>query len=202
MLKKILNKFKTNKQQKQQQNNTELLFTKCSELPIHNFNEVANNNDFSYLKRNRNSIVSDDEIQSAWLNILDEFLKISNNAYAINILKKKSKVIHLGKKLQVLQIAKYAIDKGIDVTDILKQYKITEKSLNANIGLIKNDISRINSAVPDEEEEDLQDRNQDFENTIVLLLENGYHINRNETVVTTWVSALNRLDKKYKANKQ
>ena len=146
MLKKIQKLF-----QKKHQNNTNLLFNKCNELPIHNFNEIANNNDFSYLKRDRNSVVSDELIQSTWLNILDEFLSISNNTYAVNMLKKRSKILLLERRLKVLEALNYCISKGIDVSIEMKEYRMTNNRLNSNISLIKNDISRSTNTIPTEE---------------------------------------------------
>ncbi len=195
MLKKIQKLF-----QKKQQNNTDLLFNKCSELPIHNFNEIANNNDFSYLKRDRNTIVSEEEIQSTWLNILDEFLKISNNTFAFNMLKKRSKIILLDRKLKVFEALQYCISKGIDVSNELKEYRMTKERLASNIGLIKNDISRLSNSIPTEEKNN--NGNSEFERTIAIIIKNGYQIDRFKTVVSEFCSILNLIEQQHKAQKQ
>lgn len=195
MLKKILRKFK-----KKQQNNTDLLFTKCNELPIHNFNEIANNGDFSYLKRDRNSVVSEEEIQSTWLNILDEFLSISNNTYAVNMLKKRSKILLLERKLKVFEALNYCISKEIDVSNELKEYRMTKNRLASNISLIKNDISRLSNTIPKEEKNN--NGSSEFERTIAIIIKNGYQIDRFKTVVSEFCSILNLIEQQNKAQKQ
>jgi hypothetical protein len=195
MLKKIQKLF-----QKKQQNNTNLLFNKCNELPIHNFNEIANNNDFSYLKRDCNSVVSDDLIQSTWLNILDEFLSISNNTYAVNMLKKRSKILLLERRLKVLEALNYCISKGIDVSIEMKEYRMTNNRLNSNISLIKNDISRLTNTIPTEEK--TNNNSSDFERTIAIIIKNGYQIDRFKTVVSEFCSILNLIEQQHKAQKQ
>lgn len=176
------------------------LYRKCNELPIHNFNEVASNNDFSFLKKNKQDIVSDKDLQLAWLDILDEYLKISKNVYADNILNKKSKIILLQKKLEVLQVMKYCVDREIDIDSYLKEYRIKKEKIGINIGMVQNDINRISNSIP--KEETAKDSNMDFEASIALLMEKGYRIDRYTTVVTEWTAALNRIEKQHQLQQQ
>ncbi len=197
MLKNLIQKILS---KKKQTDNSSLLFTKCNELPIHHFNEIANNNDFSYLKRDRNTIVSEEKIQSTWLNILDEFLTISNNTFAFNMLKKRSKIILLDRKLKVFEALQYCISKGIDVGKELKEYRMTKERLASNIGLIKNDISRLSNSIPTEEKNN--NGNSEFERTIAIIIKNGYQIDRFKTVVSEFCSILNLIEQQHKAQKQ
>lgn len=197
MLKKIQKLF-----QKKQQNNTDLLFTKCNELPIHNFNEIANNNDFSYLKRDRNSVVSDELIQSIWVDILDEFISISKNTYAVNVIKKKSKIMLLELRLKVFETLKYCSIRGVNIDSELQHYRMTKESISINIGLMRNDISRLKGSLPDENEKKANQCSLEFDRTIAILNKNGFQIKRFTTVVTEWVQALNILEQQNKANKE
>lgn len=195
MLKWLLKPFQ--KKQKARKNN---YYSKCNELPIHNFNEVASNNDFSYLIKNKDEAVSDDVLQLAWLDILDEYLTISKNAIALNALKKKAKIMLLEDKLRLLEVMKYCDDRGINIDAELAQCRIKKDKIQVNIGMIKNDINRLISSIPNEEEK--KGSNDNFENSIALLLEKGYNVNRHKMVVTEWVAALGRIEKQYEANKQ
>lgn len=188
--------WKTKQAQKKKDN----VYCKCNELVIHNFNEVASNNDFSYLKKNKNEVVSDEALQLAWLDILDEYLTISNNAIAVSSLQKKAKVIKLEKKMHVFQMMKFCIDRNIDISEYLKEYNVKADKVQVNIGMIKNDISRLNNGIPSETER--SNSNTDFDRSIAMLNKNGFNINRFTTVVSEWVQALNILEKQYKANQQ
>jgi hypothetical protein len=174
------------------------LYRKCNELPIHNFNEVSSNNDFTFLKKNNGDVVNDEDLQLAWLDILDEYLTISNNAFAIALLKKKAKIILLEKKLHVLEVIKFCVDRCIDIDSELLQYRIKKDKVAANIGMVKNDINRLSSSIPDEAEQ--KKRNTDFDRSIAMLNKNGFNINRFTTVVSEWVEALNILEKQNTPN--
>lgn len=169
-----------------------LLFLKCSELPIHNFNEVASNGDFSYLKKNRTDEVSNTDLEMAWIGILDEYFRISSNNQALALLKKKCSLIYLEKKLQVIESLKICTSLGIDVADKLKQYNINPSNIEQHIAIIKNDIAKVFHQIPKEEE--VKKDNQNFNRTIAIVLKNGYHINRHTTVVSEWVQILNIIE--------
>jgi len=186
--------------QKKFRKSNENVYKRCNELPIHNFNEVASNNDFNYLKKDRNEDVTDEVLQLAWLDILDEYLTISKNAIALNALKKKAKIMLLEDKLRLLEVMKYCDDRGINIDAELAQCRIKKDKIHVNIGMIKNDINRLISSIPNEEEK--KGSNDNFENSIALLLEKGYNVNRHKMVVTEWVAALGRIEKQYEANKQ
>lgn len=144
-------------------------------------------------------MVSDEDLQLAWLDILDEYLTISNNAIAINLLKKRAKIILLEKRLHVLEVMKFCADRNIEIEKELKEYRIKKDKIHVNIGMIKNDISRLSNSMPSESEQ--QSSNTDFDRSIAMLNKNGYNINRFTTVVSEWVQALNILEQQHKANK-
>jgi len=174
------------------------LYRACRELPVHNFNEVASNNDFSFLKKNPNDVVSDEDLQLAWLDILDEYLTISKNALVLNAMSKKAKVILLEKKLHVLEVMKFCAERGIDIDEELKEYRLKKDKIQINIGLIKNDINRLSNSMPNETER--KNSNTDFDRSIAMLNKNGFNINRFTTVVSEWVQALNILEQQQIAN--
>ncbi len=176
------------------------LYRKCNELSIHNFNEVASNNDFSFLKKNSQDLVSDEELQSAWLDILDEYMTISDNKLAISLLSKKAKLILLEKKLHVFEMMKFCLNRNINIDEQLAQYRIKKDKVQANIGMVKNDINRISATMPTQEERTVN--NTDFDRSIAMLNKNGFNINRFTTVVSEWVQALNILEKQSKANQK
>lgn len=178
------------------------VYRNCNELPIHNFNEVDSFSRFEFLKKNQDDNVSEEVLQLAWLNILDELLTISNNKIAINIIKKKTDVLLLHRKMKVLEALKICIDLNIDVDQQLKEYKTTKEKISIHIGMLKNDINRITPA--EESVDEVRDENANnlnFENSIVRLIEKGYQIDRFKTVVSTWITALNRLEKLEKPTK-
>jgi hypothetical protein len=180
------------------------VYRNCNELPIHNFNEVDSFGRFEYLKKNPDDDVSEYELQLAWLDILDELLTISDNKIAINIINKKIQFIRLGRKLKVLEALKICVEMDLDVDSQLKEYNTSKQKLNVHIGMLKNDINRIK---PSEESEvdvakDSNESNLNFENSIVRLIEKGYQIDRFKTVVSTWITALNRLSKMEKPTKK
>lgn len=168
------------------------LYTRCNELPIHNFNEVATNDDFNFLKKNPDDKVSIDDLQLAWLGILDEFIRISKNAFAIATIQKKSTIILLEKKLHVFEAIKLNIKYGNDVTDVCKEYRVKRDKIDAYIGMVKNDIARIQKGI---KTEDGVKSETDFDRSIMICNKYGYTINRFTTMVSEWVQALNLIEK-------
>ena len=174
------------------------LYTRCNELCIHNFNEIATNSDFDYLKINKLDQVSDTEIELAWLGILDEYFRLSKNALAINQLKKKTSLLFLSKKLQVFQAMQICIDKGIDVSKELKEYRTDKTRLPIHTGMISNDINRIEKTIPKEES---QTDENNFEMTLAMVIENGFQINRHTTMLSEWIAILHRIEQRQKQAK-
>jgi hypothetical protein len=175
-----------------------MVFKKCNQLPIHNFNEIATTQNLNFLKKDQNSEVPEEELQQAWLDILDEYFRISNNNYALQLFRKKIKVITLEKKLNVLEIIRFCLEKGCDVSEEMKMYRVTKENLTANIGLIQNDIIRITKTIPKEE---FSKDETEFDRTIAIILKNGFQINRFTTVVSEWCAILNLIEQQQKANK-
>jgi hypothetical protein len=164
------------------------LYTKCNILPVHNFNEIATNNDFNYLKVNKTDVVSDIELETAWLVILDEYFRISKNTQGFAILKKKTSLLFLEKKLQVFEALQICLLKNINVDIEMKMYKTNKDILKIHIGMVKNDINRILKSLPGEDE-GVKDEN-DFDRSLAVLSQAGFKIDRFATVVSEWVQML------------
>jgi len=163
------------------------LYTKCSELCIHNFNEVATNNDFNYLKLNKNDVATDIELETAWLGILDEYFRISKNVQGLNILKKKTSLLFLENKLHVFEAMQICLSKNINIDLEMKMYRTDKNILKIHIGMIKNDINRILKSLP--VEENSKDDNE-FDRSLAVLSQAGFKIDRFTTVVSEWVQML------------
>lgn len=179
-------------------NQVQKLYRKCNELPIHNFNEISNNGNFNYLKINKKDFVSDLDLQNAWLEILNEYLVISKNSQTFNMLNNQANTMQLEMRLRVLQSFKMCIENKIDIQNYLLEYKIKPENIDQHIGLVKNDLSKFYNEMPKENESKKENQ---FEETIAIILENGYQINRFTTVVSEWVAILNRIELKYKNQK-
>jgi hypothetical protein len=164
-----------------------ILYTKCNELPCHNFNEVATNNDFNYLKVNKNDVATDIELETAWLGILDEYFRISKNTQGLNILKKKTSLLFLENKLQVFEAMQICLSKNINIDLEMKMYRTDKNILKIHIGMIKNDINRILKTLP--VEENTKDENE-FDRSLAVLSQAGFKIDRFTTVVSEWVQML------------
>lgn len=167
------------------------LYRKCSELPIHNFNEVSSNGDFSYLKKNRNDEVSNTELELCWLNILDEYFTLTDNPMAVANLKKRIRLILMDRKLEVLNALKLCIERNVNVDSELKEYRTSKQKITIHIGMLMNDIQRVQKSLPKENEEKQSATN--FDDSIAFIIENGYQINRHTTVVSEYCSILKRI---------
>lgn len=174
------------------------LFYKCSELPIHNYNEVDSFGDFNFLKKNPNDKVSENDLHECWLGILDELIQISKNATAKNLIRKKINFISLIRKLNVFEALKTCIDLKIDVEQTLKLYRIRKEDIDKHIGITKN---KLNDLLPNENQTSNEKTANNFELSIVVLTEHGYNVDRFKMTVTTWAIALNRIEEKAKINK-
>ncbi len=173
------------------------LYRKCNELPIHNFNEVSNNNDLSYLKIDKKDVVSDIDLENAWLEILNEYLTISKNKDTFNLLNNQSNILLLETKLKVFLCLKNCIDNKIEVEEYLLDYKIKAENIDQHIGLIRNDLEKFKKEIPQNQ----KSNSNSFEETIAVILENGYQINRFSMVVSEWVAILNRIQLKIQNQK-
>ncbi|MEC4050599.1 hypothetical protein OX284_014260 [Flavobacterium sp. SUN046] len=175
------------------------LYRKCNELPIHNFNEVQNNEDFSYLKKNRNEEVSYEELSECWMEILCEYFTLSNDPQSLNNLKKKMQLLKLERRIDVFLVLIDCIEKGIDVEAEMKQYKTNKQNIKKQYGLLVNDLNKILEMMP---KNDSQEQSKvDFDDSIAYIIENGYQINRHTTVVSEYVAILKRIKTKNKKQK-
>lgn len=163
------------------------LYTRCNVLPVHNFNEIATNNDFNYLKVNKSDTATDLELQTAWLGILDEYFRISKNVQGLAILKKKTSLLFLENKLHVFEAMQICIFKNINIDLEMQLYKTNKDILKVHIGMIKNDIARISKTLP--VEENTKDENE-FDRSLAVLSQAGFKIDRFTTVVSEWVQML------------
>ena len=175
------------------------LYDKCNLLPIHNFNEISNNNNFEYLKINQNDVVSEIELQECWLGILDEFYKLSKNTSAKNQFQMQIDLMLLQRKLNVFETIYQCLENDIDVLKECKIYKIIPEQIRQHIGVVKNRIGLIYENMPKSNNAKFENQ---FEKTIAIILKNGFQINRHTTVVSEWCAILNLIEEQNKANKQ
>ena len=173
------------------------LYTRCNELVIHNFNEAMNGN-LEYLKIDKTDNVSNSELETVWLSILDEFLVLSRNNLALKKIKDKITILKLQAKLRVLEILKFCVDRNIKVDETLNQYKTSKEKIQVHLGMLKNDISRL---TPKETDSDNSNNSNDFEKSIAILIKNGCAVDRHKMVVSTWCELLNLLQEQAKLQK-
>lgn len=171
------------------------LYDKCNVLPIHNFNE-AMNGDLSFLKKNPNSIVPDFILQNIWVDILDEYLKISDNKISLMMLGKKIKTVYLISQLDVMSAIKIAIEAGVDVDPYLKKYRVKRENINLKISLLKNEINKI--FAENKKEKDESQGHANFEMSLAMIRKEGYSVDRFKMVVTEWCAILNQIEKQHK----
>ncbi len=171
------------------------LYDKCNILPIHNFNEVMNG-DLSFLQKDRNVKVPEDVLQEVWINVLDEYLKISKSAITISMLGKKVKSVYLISQLDVFTALQKCIDYGTDVSELLKKYKVKPETLNQKISLVKNEINLLFSK--EQNREETSSENSNFEMSLVMIRKEGYTVDRFKMVVTEWCAILNQIEKQHK----
>jgi FtsZ-binding cell division protein ZapB len=183
--------------QKQQKKSTPKLYRKCSELSIHAYNEIDTYGNYEYLKANQSDEVSDEELQLAWLDIVDEVIHLSNNSTMRYSVERKVKLIALIRKMRVYQSIKYCLDLGVEVTQTLKDYRLKAEIINTNIALLQMEIDKL---TPKKEVLQSKKDSKDFEMSIVVLMENGYQVDRFKMSVATWILALNRIEEKHKQN--
>lgn len=174
------------------------LYTTCNTLPIHNFNEIMNNQDLNYLKINRDDKVSNSDLENAWLNLMDEYFTLTNNPKALHQLKNKMHIMILEKKIHVLEILKYCIAREINVDEEMKIYRVTKQNLPQHLGLLKNDLLKKLAAIPEE----INNADNEFDKTIAVLMSRGFSVNRFKTVVSEWVAMLEIVEKQNKAQQQ
>ena len=175
------------------------LYRKCNELPIHNFNEVQNNGDFSYLKKNRNEEVSNEELGACWMEILCEYFTLNNDPQSLNNLKKKIQLLKLERRIDVFLVLIDCIDKGIDVEAEMKQYKTNKQNIKKRYGLLVNDLNKIIEMMPNNDNQ--EQSKVDFDDSIAYIIENGYQVNRHTTVVSEYIAILKRIKAKNKKQK-
>lgn len=167
------------------------LYNKCNILPIHNFNE-ASNGDLSFLQVNKNEEIPEYILQETWIEIMDEYLKISNSALTLSILGEKLKSVYLISQLKVYQSLKNCFENEIDVTELLKKYRIKPENINQKIALVKNDFNQLFTK---EKEGKNESDNSNFEMSLAMIRKEGYSIDRFKMVVTEWCAILNQIEK-------
>ncbi|WDF45250.1 hypothetical protein PQ459_10100 [Chryseobacterium sp. KACC 21268] len=175
------------------------LYDKCNVLPIHNFNE-AMNGDLSFLKKNPNSKVPDFILQNLWIEILDEFLKVSNNKISLMMLGKKIKTVYLISQMDVLSAIQISINAGVDVDFYLKKYRVKKETINLKISLLKNEINKIFSENKDNKDDG--EGHANFEMSLAMIRKEGYTVDRFKMVVTEWCAILNQIEKQHKNAKR
>lgn len=172
------------------------LYTNCSELVLHNFDQVLTYNRFEYLKVDRSLPVTDAELQAAWFEIMSEFIPLSKNVSAMSTIKKRSNLLVMAKLLQVYEAVKINIQCDNDVTDVCRRYRLKPSAIDQHIGLLKNDILKTQNKLPKptdgEPKPDLIV--SDIDKSIAVAAKHGYKINRFETVVSEWCQIMDMIE--------
>lgn len=174
------------------------LYTSLNQLPIHNFNEIITNQNLDYLKRNIDDNVQGLVLENLWLDLMDDYFTLTKNPKALMQLKRKMQIMLIEKKINVLEILKYCILKEINVDKELQSYGLTKENLAQHLGLLKNDLLKKITALPEE----IEASNNEFDKTIAVLLSKGFSVNRFKTVVTEWVAMLEIVEQQNKAQQQ
>lgn len=174
------------------------LYVTCNTLPIHNFNEIINNQNLNFLKMNMDDQIPDSILEATWLNLMDEYFTLTNNPRATHQLKLKISLMLLEKKINVLEILNHCIVKKIDVDEELKSYQLTKENISQHLGLLKNDLLKKIAAIPEE----ISTSKNEFDRTIAVLLSRGFSVNRFRTVVSEWVAMLEIVELQNKANQE
>lgn len=161
-----------------------MLYKNCRELPIHNFNECMEGN-LSYL------VVSgehtDDELESKWVDILDEYNALTKTGVDTNIIK-RCEIVSL--QLQIDLIVELST-----LSNVEEFQKYTQNKDRLIAGLT-NKLNRKIKELPKN-----TDKN-DFDKTLAVLNSNGFTIDRFKTPVSEYVKMLELLDEKIKAMRE
>ena len=97
----------------------------------------------------------------------------------------------MDRKLEVLNALKLCIERNVNVDAELKEYRTSKQKITIHIGMLMNDIQRVQKSLPKENEE--RQSATDFDDSIAFIIENGYQINRHTTVVSEYCSILKRI---------
>lgn len=166
-----------------------MLYKNCRELPIHIFNEISLTNDLNLLIKENNNNYTEDQLLDKWIDIIDEYNKLSgsDNAYNEKISYEKNKL-----KLYILIAVRDLRDTvGIDNEEL----KLLCKDFSFRIDKIDLYINSILKSLKTQDELDKLniDKKNNFEDILAVLNENGFNINRFITPVSEYLAYINRL---------
>jgi hypothetical protein len=165
---------------------------------LHNFDQVLTYNRFEYLKVERKSVATEPELQAAWLSIISEFIILSKNVRAMGNIKKRSNLVLLERRLTVLVAIEINIKCGNDVSKECAERRIKSENIRQHIGLLKNEISRMQASLPKPSDDMAQEAKpvieSDIDKSIAYAAKHGYKINRFETVVSEWCQIMNMIE--------
>lgn len=176
------------------------LYKNCRELLYHNFNEIQLTGDLTYLVKD--GVTHDEEeLKEHWINILEEYLMLTNSFEQKKFFRDKAELKYLELKLTILLHLKPLIgmemskENKIEIESILKQYRVTD--IDQDILATKDDInikvSRFKNAYKEDDKQKAT-----FEDIISTFRINGVSINRMETTVSEYVSLLKQYKNKNK----
>ena len=172
-----------------------MLYKNCRELPYHNFNEIQETNDLSYLAKDKEEH-DELELKRHWIDILEEYFKLNNDFSQIKFFRDKAELKYLEVKLKSLNQIK--IITSVELTDeqkesidkILKKYNVSniEQDILGTKDDINLKINRFDLAYNNE-------KKGNFEEALAMMRMNGCQVNRHEITVTEWVALLNQMKK-------
>lgn len=169
-----------------------MLFQNCRELPIHNFNEICITNDLTFLVKEDSKDYKDEDLLEKWISIVDEYNKLQNNTSSYDDRLKQEK-----NKLKLSQM--YALL----ILDYLEKDKQIVRKLCSKINVVYEKLDLfINQTIKELRKEEQFNENSNenqLEETLAILNENGFKIDRFKTPVSEYIACINRLKESIKA---
>jgi len=168
-----------------------MLYQNCREIPIHNFNEISITGDMSFLIKEKGKH-TEDELQDKWIDLIDEYNGYFNKE---NESLEKNKQIELLRfeylKLIAIKNLILSNENGDEVKKILKKLNIKEDKLDRFISSCLSNLNKLSL-----ENNIKSDNGYSFEESLIVLNENGFNVDRFKNTVSEYAFFINRLNKK------
>ena len=193
-------------------------YNNCSEIPVFNFYEIVNTNDYRYLickyKADSKLKISNNKkvkLQNLFKDIVIEYLELTNNLKAVNNAAKKWLVAKLKFKSStassILEI--YSVNNDIEALKLLNDLGFTidvEKDINEQISIIIRDIKAIKNKInifSSQLKNSEKNENEDVKINLDLdawnleqALDLKYMIDIKTTTLSRWVNMWNSVKRK------
>lgn len=169
-----------------------MIYNNCRELSIHCFNEICLTNDLKLLIKENSKHYTERELLEKWIDIINQYNELQNNTnvydYKIKLEKNKLKLTQM-----------YALL----ILDNINEDKIVIKKICSKIGIVYDKLDLfINQTIKELRKEEQFNENSNenqLEETLAILNENGFKIDRFKTPVSEYVACINRLKESIKA---